>query len=103
MTGSYAAVESPPEQEAPRAASTRTALVLRVVAGSVLAGAIPACLLAFVDDTGRSDAWPLTCGVLVWAGVRLALLVARGEPRLFELFFWLYVYIFMGLAPTVQI
>jgi hypothetical protein len=104
MTGSHAAaaVESPAERGLPRPASSRTAWVVGVVAGTVLAGAIPAYLVAFVEDSGRSDAWPLTCAVLVWAGVRLAILVGRGEPRLFELFFWLYVYIFMGLAPTVQ-
>ena len=36
-------------------------------------------------------------------GIRLSLLWVRGMPRLFDFFFWLFVYIFMGIAPTAQI
>jgi len=31
------------------------------------------------------------------------MLIARGEPRLYSLMTWLFVYIFLGLAPIVQI
>jgi hypothetical protein len=104
MTGAYAApvddrVVPDPKR---RSDSPRTAWVSGVFAFAVLGGAIPMYLLAAVENVGRSDAWPLTWLVLMWAGARLSLLVGRGQPRLFELFFWLYVYIFLGLAPTVQ-
>ncbi len=70
---------------------------------SVLAIALPAYLIADVENVGRSSAWIVTLGVMVWAGLRLSGLVARGRPRLFDFFFWLFVYIFLGIAPTVQI
>lgn len=74
-----------------------------VLAFAVLGGGLPIALVAAVPDVGRSSAWPLTLGVMVWAGVRLSVLCADGHPRLFDYFFWIFTYIFMGLAPTVQI
>lgn len=73
-----------------------------VVLVAFFAGVIPLLLVVDVPDVGRSWAWTLTIGVAVWAGVRLSLLIVAGEARLFDFFFWLFVYIFMGLAPTVQ-
>lgn len=70
---------------------------------AVLSVAIPAFLVADVADLPRSDAWIVTLAILVWAGIRLSFLWVRGTPRLFDFFFWLFVYIFMGMAPTAQI
>lgn len=78
-------------------------MLIGIVTGGVLTIGIPAFLLAEVADVGRSDAWPITFAVLLWAGVRLAVLVGRGGPRMFDMFFWLFTYIFLGLAPTIQI
>ncbi|WP_417234441.1 hypothetical protein [Arthrobacter sp.] len=64
---------------------------------------IPAMVVLTVPDMGRSTAWSLTLGIMVWAGVRLSVLIAKGHPHVFEFMFWLFVYIFMGMAPTVQI
>lgn len=69
---------------------------------STLAVVLPALLVAYVDNVGRSSAWVVTLGVMVWAGLRLSALCVSGQPRLFNYFFWLFVYIFMGLAPTAQ-
>jgi hypothetical protein len=78
--------------------------VLFLVASvSVLSVGVPASLVADVIDLPRSDAWPVTLALMVWAGIRLSLLWVRGTPRLFDFFFWLFVYIFMGIAPTAQI
>lgn len=74
-----------------------------VLAGAVLSGVLPLLLLAQVEDVGRSDAWRLTLALMIWAGFRLAVAIANGRPMLFDFFFWLFTYIFMGLAPTVQI
>lgn len=71
--------------------------------GLVLAVGVPLLLVAQVSDVGRSDAWPITVLLTMWAGVRLALAIASGKPMLFDFFFWVFTYIFMGLAPTVQI
>lgn len=73
-----------------------------VVLSAVFAGLIPLLLVLDVPDVGRSTAWILTCGIAVWSGIRLSVAIVRGDAALFDFFFWLFVYIFMGLAPTVQ-
>lgn len=81
-----------------------TARIVVALAGiAVLSGLVPALVLANVPDTGRSSAWLITIALTCWAGCRLAVTVASGVPRLFDLFFWVFCYIFMGLAPSVQI
>ncbi len=70
---------------------------------AVLAVGIPAAMVSSVEDVARSDAWPITVGITVWAGLRLSVLWARAAPLMFDFFFWVYVYIFLGIAPTVQI
>ena len=49
---------------------------------------------------------PLTIvhyGVILWATIRLSILVARGEPRLLTFVFWLFTYLWFGLAPFAQL
>jgi len=70
---------------------------------ATLAIAVPAGLLFAVPDTGRSQAWTITLLIAVWGGVRLSVMWANGEAKLFDFFFWLYTYLFMGVAATVQI
>lgn len=90
-------------------AASRAGVVptLRIAIGlammAVLVGLVPALVLTMVADTGRSDAWIVTIAVTCWSGIRLSLAVASGVQRLFDLFFWVFCYIFMGLAPSVQI
>lgn len=79
--------------------SAAWAIVLIVL----LSGAVPAFLVSDVPDAGRSNAWIVTLGIMVWAGLRLGLLCVSGRAHLFDFFFWLFAYIFMGLAPTVQL
>jgi len=82
--------------------SFRTVLGVTVL-GAVLAAVVPLSLVAQVPDVGRGPAWILTLGLSVWAGVRLTLIIVVGRPMLFDFFFWMFVYVFMGIAPTVQI
>jgi hypothetical protein len=82
---------------------SRGTALLGAVSLSVLAVALPAFLVALIEDVGRSEAWVLTLLVMSWAGVRLSLLMMRGKACLFDMFFWLYTYIFMGLAPSAAI
>lgn len=79
----------------------RTVVFITLVV--VLSGFVPVLCLVQVPDMGRSRAWILTAALMCWAGVRLAHRIADGRPRLFDFVFWLFVYIFMGLAPTAQI
>lgn len=73
-----------------------------IALGSLLSAGLPLLLIAQVQDVGRSAAWPATLLLAVWAGIRLTIIIARGQPTLFDFFFWLFVYIFMGIGPTVQ-
>jgi hypothetical protein len=51
---------------------------------------------------GTKGSIPLQILIVVWAGLRLAKLWARGEPRPFAIIFWLYVYVWIGLSGLVQ-
>jgi hypothetical protein len=63
---------------------------------------VPFLIFAF-PDSGRSSGWVMTFVILLVSALRLSLLVAAGERRLFEFIFWVFSYVFFGLAPTVQI
>ena len=90
------AVEAPPS-------STLTARwAVFVVLWAVLGGVIPALLITQVPNVGRSSGWLLTLALIVWSGARLAHRIATGRPELFDFVFWLFTYVFMALAPTVQ-
>lgn len=78
-------------------------LVAVSAAIAVLAIAVPVGIVFEVPDSGRSQAWPITLVIAVWGGVRLSVLWAKGEAKLFDFFFWLYTYLFMGVAATVQL
>ena len=67
---------------------------------AVLAVALPVSLLLVLPDVGRSQGWVITSVIGVWAGIRLSAVWVKGEPRLFDFFFWLFTYIFIGIAAT---
>ncbi len=73
------------------------------VVAALLAIVVPLLLIAQVPDTGRSSAWILTFLVMILAGFRLSFAIGSGRPMLFDFFFYVFVYVFMGMAPTVQI
>lgn len=70
---------------------------------AVLAIGVPGALLLTVPDSGRSQGWVVTILIAVYGGVRLSVLWVSGMPRLFDFFVWLYSYVFLGIAATVQI
>lgn len=70
---------------------------------TVLAGVAPVLLLSstqLADHASSAWRWSLVFSVLV--GLRYAWLVAQGAGRMFEQIFWLFTYVFLGLAPLVQ-
>lgn len=69
---------------------------------TVLSVVVPLALVSQVPDEGRSTGWPWTLALIAYSGLRLAALVARGRQSMFDFFVMLFVYIFMGLGPTVQ-
>jgi len=77
-------------------------ILAMVISIAVLAIGLPGALLLAVADTGRTQAWTITLLIACWGGVRLSVLWVSGIPKLFDFFFWLYTYIFMGVAASVQ-
>jgi len=75
--------------------------ILALVASiAVLAIAVPGMLVFTVEDVGRSQGWVITLGIGVWSGVRLSRIWVNGNPRMFDFFFWLFTYIFIGISAT---
>ena len=54
------------------------------------------------DPPPTGNATFLAILVLVIAGARFSWLLGRGEARLMEFSFWIFAYVFMGLAPLIQ-
>lgn len=73
------------------------------ISAFVLAAFVPLLLVAQVEDVGRSSAWGITLAIAVWTGLRISAIIGAGRPMLFDFFFLMFCYVFMGLAPTVQI
>lgn len=74
-----------------------------VLSAFVLSALVPLLLIALVGDVGRSSAWIITLAIVVWTGLRMSVIISAGRPMLFDFFFLMFCYVFMGLAPTVQI
>lgn len=73
------------------------------VAATLLGGLAPLLLMVSTPLTNvSSPAWAGAWAFSVAAGLRYAWLVADGARRLFETVFWLFAYVFLGLAPLVQ-
>ena len=72
------------------------------VAGAlVLAALVPAIASDWTFPATAPDlgAWALA----IYAGTRLAWVVALGQPRFFALLFWLFGYVWLGIAVVAQV
>ena len=70
---------------------------------TLLAGIAPLLLMQSTPlSDASSDAWVWAWALTAAVGLRYAWLVAEGRRRLFEVVFWLFAYVFLGLAPLVQ-
>jgi hypothetical protein len=67
-----------------------------------LAVGVPLVTLLGLREPLQLSILPATWPVVVYAGLRLSVLAGRGEPRLISLTFWLFVYVWLGIAPMVQ-
>ncbi len=77
-------------------------LVLGFASFTALGVVVPVLILT-APDSGRSSAWLVTIAILGVSALRLAVLISHGERRMFEFIFWLFAYVFFGLAPTIQL
>jgi hypothetical protein len=78
--------------------------------GLILAGmalllgcAVPMLLLSGLPNPQYDWSALVAVAVTFYSAVRLALYSGRGEQRLLKLTFWVFVYVFMGLTPLLQI
>jgi len=73
------------------------------VTAGVLSGVAPLLIIGSTPlDEASSSVWPWAWLLTVLVGLRYAWLVASGSRRLYELIFWLFTYVFLGLAPLAQ-
>lgn len=72
------------------------------LAAFALAGVAPILILmAAPDDQSHGDfVGPMVIAIL--AALRLSVIVGARARRLFEMVFWLYAYVFLGVAPVIQ-
>lgn len=77
--------------------------LVRAAAMAGLMVIIPWIVVSTGDEAHRGSVWVLCLGIAVYAGWRLSGLIAAAVPRLYEFMFWLFCYIFMGIAPASQL
>lgn len=78
--------------------------LLVVLAILTLCGFVPLWLTAMSPvPPGSSSVWWLAIVVVVWSGLRISKLFGEGSGRLYSIVFWVFVYIFLGMAPLLQI
>ncbi|MGO9354577.1 MAG: hypothetical protein ACLP3C_28430 [Mycobacterium sp.] len=61
--------------------------------------------IAIIRATGipTHASWLWSLPAIAISAARFAFLIGKGEQRLFEMMFWCYSYIFLGLAPLAQL
>jgi hypothetical protein len=60
-------------------------------------------MLVYVTPGPGDRTWLLALLVTTAAGARYAWIVTDGRRRLYEMSFWVFSYVFLGLAPLVQL
>ncbi len=68
----------------------------------VLSGLVPALLL-IATAGGPGDSQPGLIAVMVVAGLRFSWILGSPVRHLHELVIWVFVYVFLGMAPLVQL
>lgn len=101
-------VLSPPfaARPTPAVAGGQLGAPLLFVMGTLLLGGLVPLYIVNVTSAvspTSGHAWWLPALVVGWAAARISHLIGIGAPRLFEFVFWLYTYLFLGLAPLAQV
>ena len=84
-----------------RAILDRTTFLL---AALILCGLLPLLFLYTIDDSAPVAATSvlLQWVIILWSGLRLSALAGAGEARPIATIFWVYVYVWLGIAGFVQ-
>jgi hypothetical protein len=59
-------------------------------------------LMIYLTPVPRNPAWVFALVVTTISGLRYTWIVADGRRRLYEVSFWVFTYVFLGIAPLVQ-
>lgn len=71
---------------------------------AVLLGVVaPISMLLLTPEAGNSSAWSITMITMIFCSIQLSWLIIKGNRYLFSFIFWLFTYVFMGIAPSVQL
>ncbi len=82
--------------------STKSSVLLGIVVALSLCAATPTLLWQYGASDMLSAELVLTF-IIVLAGLRFSWIVASKVRRLHEMVFWLFVYLFLGIAPFIQL
>ncbi len=63
---------------------------------------VPVVLVYSTPSDGQ-PVWAVALSVTTLSSLRYAWIIADGQRRLHEMSFWVFVYVFLGLAPLVQL
>jgi len=77
--------------------------IVRPLAILIISVLLPLWLVVNAVEPEAYREWPALFAVSAYTGARLAVLVGDGNPRLYTFAFFLYCYLFLGLAPLVQL
>jgi hypothetical protein len=92
----------PAEADAPAdTVRTLSAWILATWVGVGMVILLPT-LLIHLTPVPRNPAWVFALVVTTISGLRYAWIVADGRRRLYEVSFWVFTYVFLGIAPLVQ-
>lgn len=69
---------------------------------ATLAVFTPAVIVRFTGIPANAS-WLWSLPTITISAARFAFVIGKGERRLFEMMFWCYTYIFLGLAPLAQL
>jgi hypothetical protein len=79
-----------------------SAWVLATWGGVAMVMLLPA-LLVYLTPGPHSGAWLLAIVATTVSGLRWTWIVADGRRRIYEMSFWVFAYVFVGIAPLVQL
>lgn len=80
----------------------RSSVLIGIALALGLCGVVPATFVA-LTPAPSSAVWVVTLAISAGAGLRLAWIIGNGAQRLVESMVWVFVYVFLGLAPMVQL
>lgn len=70
--------------------------------GVLVSGLVPAALF-HATAGGAAEAYPGLLAVMVVAGMRFAWIIGSPNRHLYEMVIWVFTYVFLGMAPFVQL